>query len=143
MTQSNWILNCLLIDDDAGLIADVYRYDASVACFTVAKTAAAARELAAEYDYDAIFLNLGIADGMDLVGQLTADSFGSPLIAIASHGLDGRTLEHTLLLAELRGAAMSYPKPIEAAELVDAAAGFGKMSAGGAGSHGDGQASAA
>lgn len=44
-----------------------------------------------------------------------------PVIAIGGAGFEGKSLEHVLVLAELRGAAASLPKPIEGPELVLAA----------------------
>lgn len=44
-----------------------------------------------------------------------------PVIAIGGAGFERKSLEHILVLAELRGAAASLPKPIEGPELVLAA----------------------
>jgi hypothetical protein len=44
-----------------------------------------------------------------------------PVIALAGRGAHGKSLEHVLLLAELRGAARSLPKPLDAVELALAA----------------------
>jgi CheY-like chemotaxis protein len=44
-----------------------------------------------------------------------------PVIAIGAKGFDHTSLEHVLLLAEVRGAVAALPKPIEAPELVLAA----------------------
>jgi len=42
---------------------------------------------------------------------------GVEVIAVASCGHDGLTLEYTLLQAELRGAVAALPKPISAADI--------------------------
>jgi hypothetical protein len=41
----------------------------------------------------------------------------APVIAIAGAGHLGKSLEHVLLLAELRGAALALPRPVTADEL--------------------------
>lgn len=41
----------------------------------------------------------------------------APIIAIAGAGHAGKSLEHVLLMAELRGAALALPKPVTADEL--------------------------
>jgi hypothetical protein len=43
------------------------------------------------------------------------------VIALAGRGARGRSLEYMLTLAELRGAALALPEPIDAAELALAA----------------------
>jgi hypothetical protein len=44
-----------------------------------------------------------------------------PVIALAGRASHGKSLEHVLLIAELRGAALSLPKPIDGVELALAA----------------------
>lgn len=44
-----------------------------------------------------------------------------PVVALAGRGSHGKSLEHILTLAELRGAALALPKPIDAVELALAA----------------------
>jgi DNA-binding response OmpR family regulator len=44
-----------------------------------------------------------------------------PGIAIAAAGVEGKSLEKILVLAEVRGAAASLPKPVEGREIVLAA----------------------
>ena len=60
-------------------------------------------------------VNLDNAGGLDLLGKLCAQG-GCPVIGLGSRGRDGHSLEHLLLLAELRGAA-AIPGPIDAIEL--------------------------
>lgn len=117
------VLDLLLVDDDDILIVDARSIGHTAIQIVIASDAAEARRLLAARHFDAIALNVGLAGGIDLIERLSADSLGAPVIAIAAQGAGGRSLEHTLTLAELRGAAASYPKPIDAIELVAAAVG--------------------
>jgi len=115
------MLDLLLIDDDDMLIADANAVSHTSIRIAIARDVVSARRLAADWHFDAVALNVALDGGLDLIATLVGDSLGAPVIAIAAHGLAGRTLENTLTIAELRGAALSLPKPIDAIELVAAA----------------------
>jgi hypothetical protein len=72
-------------------------------------------------DRDAIIVAVDTLAALDLVGDLCRRENMPPVIALASRGARGRSLEHMLTLAELRGAALALPEPIDAAELALAA----------------------
>ena len=68
----------------------------------------------------AAIFNIDLPAGLELLERAARVNIGPQVIALAGI-ISGRTLEHTLTLAELRGAAMALPKPIDAAELTLAA----------------------
>lgn len=63
---------------------------------------------------------VSVASGLDLnlISDLCNLSAAPAVIALAEAGFDGKPLEHTLLLAEIRGASATFVKPLDAAELV-------------------------
>lgn len=70
---------------------------------------------------DVLVVSVDAAGGPGLLADLCARPGMPPVIALAGRGADGMSLEHTLLLAELRGAALALPRPIDATELALAA----------------------
>lgn len=72
-------------------------------------------------DFDAVVVNLDHAIGLDVLAGLCSRPNSAPVIGLGSRGQTGRSLEHLLLLAELRGAAAALPGPIDAIELALAA----------------------
>ena len=116
------LLDLLLIDDDELLIADAQSISHSTIRITFAPDAASAQRLSAERRFDAIAINIGLCGSFELIEQIGRGRLSVPVVAIAATGLSGRRLEHTLTIAELRGAALALPKPIDAIELVAAAA---------------------
>jgi DNA-binding response OmpR family regulator len=72
-------------------------------------------------DRDVVVVSTAGAAGLALVADLCAHASAPPVIAVGGAGFEGKSLEHVLLLAELRGAVAALPKPIEASELVLAA----------------------
>lgn len=81
---------------------------------------AASREIR---DCDAVVVNLDLLNGLDLLASLCGRPTSPPVIGIGSRSQRGRSLEHLLLLAELRGAAAALPGPIDASELAFVALG--------------------
>ena len=116
------LLDLLLIDDDELLIADAQSISHSAIRIAFTADAASALRLVAERGFDAVVINVGLLGGFELTEQMGRGGLGVPVVAIAAAGLSGRTLEHTLTIAELRGAALALPKPIDAIELIAAAA---------------------
>jgi len=116
------LLDLLLIDDDELLIADAQSISHAAIRIAFAADATSAHRLLAEQEFDAVMINVGLPGGSELIEQLGRGGLNVPVVAIAAAGLLGRTLEHTLTIAELRGAALALPKPIDAIELVTAAA---------------------
>lgn len=68
-------------------------------------------------DCDAVMVNLDLVNGLDLLASLCGRPDAPPVIGVGSRGQGGSSLEHLLLLAELRGAAAALPGPIDALEL--------------------------
>lgn len=110
-------LRLLLVDDDDWLLADAaglagedlgIETISSIAGVDLARMAGRC---------DVLALSLDLSGGLDLLESLSHLSHLPPIVALASRALPGHTLEHTLTLAELRGAQLTLPKPIDAAEL--------------------------
>jgi len=68
-------------------------------------------------DYDVVIVGVDTAVGLQVLADLSARPASPPTIAIAGSGFDGKSLEHVLLLAELRGAAATSTGPAEAREI--------------------------
>lgn len=68
-------------------------------------------------DCNAVVVNLDLVNGLDLLASLCGPPDAPPVIGVGSRGQDGGSLEHLLLLAELRGAAAALPGPVDAVEL--------------------------
>lgn len=68
-------------------------------------------------DCDVVVVSLDLVNGLDLLASLCNRPDAIPVIGIGSRGQGGASLEHLLLLAELRGAAAALPGPIDAIEL--------------------------
>src|SRR3990167_9398061 len=56
-------------------------------------------------DCDAVVVNLDLVNGLDLLANLCGRPASPPVIGVGSRSQGERSLEHLLLLAELRGAA--------------------------------------
>jgi len=67
---------------------------------------------------DAIAIAVDTPRGLDLVADVSAWPGMPGIIAVGGQGHDGKSLEHVLLLAELRGAAATLVKPFTPQELV-------------------------
>ncbi len=117
----NGSLTVLLIDDDARLSDEVAGFSHPGIEFltTGLKTARQGLPVCAP---DVIALCVDSKEGMDVLAAYAGLSGGPPVVALASAGRDGMSLEHLLLRAELRGATRALPKPIDAVELAVAAA---------------------
>lgn len=68
--------------------------------------------------HDIIVVGVDRPGGLALVAKICARLDAPPVIALAGAPVDDRSVEHILLLAQLRGAASGLPKPIETDELV-------------------------
>lgn len=72
-------------------------------------------------DRDVVVVNVETAAGLALVAQICAREDAPAVIAIGGKGFGRKPLEHVLVLAEVRGAVATLPKPFDAAELAMAA----------------------
>lgn len=117
MGQFDKALRLHVIDPDKALHAELKSLS-SVGMDVVLPEAA---NLAAEgvnfADRDVVVINVDTQSGLALVAQIAQREDAPPVIAIGGKGFERKSLEHVLLLAELRGAAATLPKPFDAAEL--------------------------
>jgi DNA-binding response OmpR family regulator len=110
----------LLVETDDLLLADVAGLGHSE-IVTEALSSPAVEPISLAGRCDVLVVNIDMAGGFELLEKVCRMRIGPPVIALAGQGVPGRTLEHRLILAELRGAAMALPKPIDADELALAA----------------------
>ncbi len=111
----------LLIDNDALFLSDMKGLRHSGLAIENLDSADGIDVLALAGRCDIIVINIDLPAGLELLERAARVNIGPQVIALAGNSVSGRTLEHTLTLAELRGAAMALPKPIDAAELTLAA----------------------
>lgn len=71
--------------------------------------------------YDMIVVGVDCSAGLKLLADLCARPSTPPVMAICGRGFDGKSPEHILLQAELRGAVATLPKPLEAIDILLAA----------------------
>jgi DNA-binding response OmpR family regulator len=114
-------LKILLIDDDELLISDAQRLghpDIEFSSLTRARAAASKKPLS---KFDIVVVAVDAPGALDLIGELCLREGTPPVIALGGRGTLGRSLEQILILAEMRGAALALPKPIDPIELALAA----------------------
>jgi DNA-binding response OmpR family regulator len=111
----------LLIENDDLLIADMVGFGQSEIVTESLSDAMTIEPISLAGRCDVLVINIDLPGGFDLVGKVTRMRIGPPVIALASKGMPGHSLEHTLTLAELYGAGLTLPKPIDADELTLAA----------------------
>jgi DNA-binding response OmpR family regulator len=115
------VLRILVVDDDDVLMADAGSLQDPAIAFSALSPSQALASQGSFSDRDVVVAGVDSPAGLDLVANLCRRPGMPPVIALGGKGSPGKSLEHVLLLAELRGAALSLPKPIDAAELVLAA----------------------
>lgn len=108
-------LKILLVGVHPLLEAEALALDHAAIAFTAADPVRVSAAREASTDPDVIVVNIDNAGGLEILGELCAEG-GCPVIGLGSRGRGGHSLEHLLLLAELRGAA-AIPGPIDAIEL--------------------------
>ncbi|MBI1361611.1 MAG: hypothetical protein GC155_15140 [Alphaproteobacteria bacterium] len=111
----------LLIDNDELLLSDLRGLGCPELAIENLEPADSVDVLALAGRCDVVVINIDAASGFGLLERAAPMDIGPAVIALAGQGVPGRTLEHTLTLAELRGAAVALPKPIDAVELALAA----------------------
>ena len=121
MGQYDKSLRLLVVDPDTRF-AEALRSLKQIAIEVVfVEPSALADAAALTPDHDVIVICVENAASLALVADTCRRPDAPPVIAIGAKGFDHRSLEHILLLAEVRGAVAALRKPIEAAELVLAA----------------------
>lgn len=114
-------LRILVVDDEDLLLAETGGFSHPAIEFSSLEPAKVSASRGALSDRDIVVVGVETSGGLDLVTDLCSRPNMPPVIALAGRGAHGKSLEHVLLLAELRGAALSLPKPIDAIELALAA----------------------
>lgn len=121
MVDATGSVKILLVDDDDLLLSDAQGLNEDGVAFAIARSTAEARLRVVGGRFDVLVVSLAVAGGEDMVRDLARSGRSPRIIAIAGHAARGVTLEHTLIRAELRGAVLALPKPIDAVELALAA----------------------
>ena len=121
MGKSSNFLKILVVDDDPLLMIDAESLDHPAIEFSALSPSQVSASRGPILDRDVVVVGVDTAGGLDLLTDLCKRPGMPPVIALAGRGAHGKSLEHILLLAELRGAAFSLPKPLDAIELALAA----------------------
>lgn len=117
MYKATGTFRILLVGASPLLEAEALSLDHPGIAFLAADPARIAASRETFRDCDAVVVNLDLVNGLDLLASLCGRPTSPPVIGIGSRSQGGRSLEHLLLLAELRGAAAALPGPIDAVEL--------------------------
>ena len=121
MGQYDKSLRLLVVDPDTRF-AEALRSLKSIGIEVLTVEPSALADAAAPVpDSDVIVICVENAASLALVGDICKRPDAPPVIALVAKGFDGKSQEHILLIAELRGAVAALPKPIEPPELVLAA----------------------
>ncbi|HOY77603.1 MAG TPA: hypothetical protein PLN33_07335 [Hyphomonadaceae bacterium] len=114
-------LQMIVVDDDDLLLSEMESLSHPAIAFSRLSPGQVSASHGPFTDRDVVVVGVDTSGGLDLVADLCARPGGPPIIALAGRGAHRKSLEHVLLLAELRGAALSLPKPIDGVELALAA----------------------
>lgn len=114
-------IRILLIESDDMLLAEAGGLGHRQIAMEIVPSALAIEPIALVGRCDVLVIGIDMPSGAELLQKVGRMVIGPPVIALAARGAAGQSLEHTLTLAELRGAALALPKPIDAEELVLAA----------------------
>lgn len=117
MCKTTGKIKILLVGGSPLLEAEARDVDHPALAFATADPARVCASREAATDFDVVVVNLDQAGGLDLLADLCARPGAGPVIGLGALGIPDRSLEHLLLLAELRGAALAIPGPIDAIEL--------------------------
>jgi len=121
MCKSMNQLKILIVDDDDLLQVETDAFNHPAIAFSSLSPAQVSASRGPLSDRDIVVVGVHTSGGLDLVADLCSRPGMPPVIALAGRSSSGKSLGHVLLLAELRGAALSLPKPIDAVELALAA----------------------
>lgn len=114
-------LQILVVDEDDILLSDVEALSHPAIRFSYLSPSQVSASHGPFEDRDVIIVGVDNSGGLDLVADLCSRPGMPPVIALAGRGAHRKSLEHVLLLAELRGASLALPKPIDGVELALAA----------------------
>lgn len=121
MGQSDKPLRLLVVDPDEAFRSKLRSLKLVGIEVVLAEPSTLGRVMAQVSNRDVLVVCVETASALALVADICKRPDAPPVIAIAAAGFNHKSLEHVLLLAEVRGAAAALPKPIEAPELVLAA----------------------
>lgn len=121
MGQAAGQLRILIVDDDDLLMSEADALGHPAIGFSTLSPSQVSASRGAFGDRDVVIVGVDTSGGLDLVADLCSRPGMPPVIALAGRASHGKSLEHILLIAELRGAALSLPKPIDGVELALAA----------------------
>lgn len=117
MCKSTGKFRILLVGASPLLEAEALGLEHPALTFVAADPARIAASRDSIRDCDVVVVNLDLVNGLDLLANLSGRPDATPVIGFGSRGQGGSSLEHLLLLAELRGAAAALPGPIDTIEL--------------------------
>lgn len=121
MGQAAGQVKILIVDDDDLQMSEADALGHPAIGFSALSPGQVSASRGAISDRDVVVVGVDTSGGLDLVADLCSRPGMPPVIALAGRAPHGKSLEHVLLLAELRGAALSLPKPIDGVELALAA----------------------
>jgi hypothetical protein len=114
-------LHVLIVDEDDLLLSEVEGLSHPAIAFSHLAPSQVSASHGPFADRDVVVVSVDTPGGLDLVTDLCSRPGMPPVIALAGRSANRKPLEHVLLLAELRGASLSLPKPIDGVELALAA----------------------
>ena len=121
MGQYDQSLRLLVVDTDEALRTELRSLQHAGIQVVFVEASMLADPAAPMAERDVIVICVETAAALALVASVCERADAPAVIAIAAAGFDHKPIEHVLLLAEVRGAVATLPKPIEAPELVAAA----------------------
>lgn len=111
----------LLVDSDDLLAMEASGFQHDELAFEARSSAGAVDPVQLAEACEVVVVSIDLKGGAELIERIAREPDAPVVIALAALGAPGRTLEHTLTLAELHGAAIALPKPIDTSELALAA----------------------
>jgi hypothetical protein len=121
MGQSDRTLTLLIVDPDDGFQAELRSANiAGMHPVFLDRHSVCPVRVQMEHA-DVLVIGVECPGGLSLLADLCGRPSMPPVIAVSGLGFEGKSIEHVLLLAEIRGAALALPKPLEARDLFIAA----------------------
>ncbi len=121
MGQHDKTLRLLVVDTDTSFRTELRSLKQVGIDVVFVEPSALADSAVPMAERDVIVVCVETVASLALVAELCKRPGAPPVIAISAAGFEHKSLEHVLLLAEMRGAVAALPKPIEPPELVLAA----------------------
>jgi hypothetical protein len=116
MAQSEGVFRILLVDDDQLLRDDIAQLNSAPLHIRAVNSPLGLCTVGAPADV--LIVNINLPGAMLAIEKMARIHPAQTIIAIGHQGVDGFTLEYSLLQAELRGASASAPKAISGREIV-------------------------